>query len=358
MRCRWRWDGWCGSSAASGWRPLEVRRRCADSAALAAAARRIARIRRRCWPRCLSRRLGVPLADGLLRRRRHTQPQSELTPPQRWENVRQAFSVRAGYHLKEGPRALGGRYSDDRRDVQRSGPRAAEGRRRARDGRGRRAGDSLRHAPTAQFEDDDARLGHDSTVCDWARAAASLPAGRRSGWRASCGGLGTRSSLSKLPRAATSSVAARSRRSARAACSRRRFSGRCLAGEVDLAVHSLKDLPTEPVEGLMLAAVPARESAADVIVLVARSEEPGARLRTRRVCSLLPQRARWHGQLAAAGAVAACAAGFAGRRRARECRHAAAEVGRRAVRCDRAGRGRVATAGAWRIAFRRCCRST
>jgi hydroxymethylbilane synthase len=40
-----------------------------------------------------------------------------------------------------------------------------------------------------------------------------------------------------------------------------------LAHEVDLAVHSLKDLPTEPVEGLMLAAVPKRESAADVLVL-------------------------------------------------------------------------------------------
>jgi hydroxymethylbilane synthase len=39
-----------------------------------------------------------------------------------------------------------------------------------------------------------------------------------------------------------------------------------LAGEIDLAVHSLKDLPTEPVEGLMLAAVPPRESAADVLV--------------------------------------------------------------------------------------------
>jgi hydroxymethylbilane synthase len=39
-----------------------------------------------------------------------------------------------------------------------------------------------------------------------------------------------------------------------------------LAGEVDLAVHSLKDLPTEPVEGLILAAVPPRESSADVLV--------------------------------------------------------------------------------------------
>jgi hydroxymethylbilane synthase len=39
-----------------------------------------------------------------------------------------------------------------------------------------------------------------------------------------------------------------------------------LAGDVDLAVHSLKDLPTAPVEGLVLAAVPPRESAADVLV--------------------------------------------------------------------------------------------
>src|SRR3954469_2123267 len=47
-----------------------------------------------------------------------------------------------------------------------------------------------------------------------------------------------------------------------------------LTGDVDLGVHSLKDLPTEPVEGLLLAAVPARESSADVLVL--RSEERGA----------------------------------------------------------------------------------
>jgi hydroxymethylbilane synthase len=40
-----------------------------------------------------------------------------------------------------------------------------------------------------------------------------------------------------------------------------------VAGDVDLAVHSLKDLPTEPVEGLVLAAVPPRESSADVLVV-------------------------------------------------------------------------------------------
>lgn len=52
-----------------------------------------------------------------------------------------------------------------------------------------------------------------------------------------------------------------------------------LTGEVDLAVHSLKDLPTVPVEGLVLAAVPPRESPADGLVLArgARSEERGAK---------------------------------------------------------------------------------
>ncbi len=39
-----------------------------------------------------------------------------------------------------------------------------------------------------------------------------------------------------------------------------------LAGEIDIAVHSLKDLPTDPVAGLMLAAVPAREAVDDVLV--------------------------------------------------------------------------------------------
>lgn len=42
-----------------------------------------------------------------------------------------------------------------------------------------------------------------------------------------------------------------------------------LAGQVDVAIHSLKDLPTDTVAGLLLVAVPPRESPADV--LVARS---------------------------------------------------------------------------------------
>jgi hydroxymethylbilane synthase len=39
-----------------------------------------------------------------------------------------------------------------------------------------------------------------------------------------------------------------------------------LAKEVDFAVHSYKDLPTAPAEGLVIAAVPRREDARDVLV--------------------------------------------------------------------------------------------
>jgi len=39
-----------------------------------------------------------------------------------------------------------------------------------------------------------------------------------------------------------------------------------LDGRIDLAVHSLKDLPTEPVKGLALAAVPLRGSPFDVLI--------------------------------------------------------------------------------------------
>jgi hydroxymethylbilane synthase len=60
-----------------------------------------------------------------------------------------------------------------------------------------------------------------------------------------------------------------------------------LAREVDLAVHSLKDLPTESVDGLALAAVPSRESAADV--LVCGTDNP---VRPTVVLDVLPQGAR------------------------------------------------------------------
>jgi len=41
---------------------------------------------------------------------------------------------------------------------------------------------------------------------------------------------------------------------------------RLLAGELDLAVHSYKDLPTAPAPGLVIGAVPPREDARDVLV--------------------------------------------------------------------------------------------
>lgn len=69
-----------------------------------------------------------------------------------------------------------------------------------------------------------------------------------------------------------------------------------LAGEVDLAVHSAKDVPAQLAEGLEIAAVPARETAADAFVGQAGSldEVPaGARIGTsslRRRAQLLARR--------------------------------------------------------------------
>lgn len=70
-----------------------------------------------------------------------------------------------------------------------------------------------------------------------------------------------------------------------------------LDNQIDLAVHSLKDLPTAPVDRLALAAVPERESTADVLVArtAARIEDlpPAARVGTgslRRQAQLLHRR--------------------------------------------------------------------
>ncbi|WP_122816223.1 hydroxymethylbilane synthase [Nocardioides pantholopis] len=57
-----------------------------------------------------------------------------------------------------------------------------------------------------------------------------------------------------------------------------------LAGDVDVAVHSLKDLPTYPTEGVTLVAVPPREDPRDVVVardgLTLAELPPGSRVGT------------------------------------------------------------------------------
>jgi hydroxymethylbilane synthase len=58
-----------------------------------------------------------------------------------------------------------------------------------------------------------------------------------------------------------------------------------LDGQADVAVHSLKDLPTEQAAGLCLAAVPAREDTADALVLPPEAPKIKA-------LDQLPQRAR------------------------------------------------------------------
>lgn len=54
-----------------------------------------------------------------------------------------------------------------------------------------------------------------------------------------------------------------------------------LDGEIDLAVHSLKDLPTEPAEGLRIAAIPERTDPRDALVGARLTDlPPGAKVGT------------------------------------------------------------------------------
>jgi hypothetical protein len=78
-----------------------------------------------------------------------------------------------------------------------------------------------------------------------------------------------------------------------------------LDGRADLAVHSLKDLPTELPEGLVLAAVPEREDPRDAVV-------------GKRLADLARGRESGHQFAAPVGAIAQAAAGSGDRIGARE----------------------------------------
>jgi hydroxymethylbilane synthase len=64
-----------------------------------------------------------------------------------------------------------------------------------------------------------------------------------------------------------------------------------LDGTIDLAVHSLKDLPTAPVPGLRIAAVPVREDTRDVLIGCRYEELTAPRERPLRIGTGAPRRA-------------------------------------------------------------------
>ncbi len=109
-----------------------------------------------------------------------------------------------------------------------------------------------------------------------------------------------------------------------------------LAGRVDLAVHSMKDVPTDLPPGLTIAAIPRREDAADV--LISRTG--------RAVGGSAPRRAGRDQQPAAPGAAPSYPAGPGHRGCARESGHADPEVVQRGARCHRPGGGGSRAAGA------------
>ena len=105
-----------------------------------------------------------------------------------------------------------------------------------------------------------------------------------------------------------------------------------LEARVDLAVHSMKDVPTELPAGLMIAAICKREDVRDALVSSQWRDAGGA----------AAGRARGHQQPAPAGAVAPRAARSGDARDSRKRGHAHGEVAARRLRrhCARQSRAR------------------
>ena len=107
---------------------------------------------------------------------------------------------------------------------------------------------------------------HSRTLRLGTRGSLARPLAGRMGGRRNSGGSATRWNLSKSQRMATWTARPIEEIGTRGVFTKA-IQDALLEGRVDIAVHSLKDLPTEPVQGLSLAAVPERESPADVLVL-------------------------------------------------------------------------------------------
>ncbi|MEZ6070678.1 MAG: hypothetical protein R3C10_10495 [Pirellulales bacterium] len=108
-----------------------------------------------------------------------------------------------------------------------------------------------------------------------------------------------------------------------------------LDDRVDLVVHSLKDLPTVPVEGVSIAAVPPRETVADALV-----SREGRRLRE------LPVGAKVGTGSQRAGPLLQRAVGPRRATDPRQRRHAARQAGGGGIRRDRARRSGLEKIGA------------
>ena len=129
---------------------------------------------------------------------------------------------------------------------------------------------------------------------------------------------------------------ATARRGRQVALDRRARARRCVAGEIDLAVHSAKDVPGELADGTAIVAVPPRADPRDVLVGAPSLDAlpAGARVGT----SALRRRAQ----------LLAVRPGPRRGRAARQRRHAAAQARRRRGRRARARRRRAGAARARR----------
>lgn len=70
-----------------------------------------------------------------------------------------------------------------------------------------------------------------------------------------------------------------------------------LRGEVDLAVHSMKDLPTSPPEGLVITAVSYRDNPADLLLIRPEAADPGQAFKLRAGATVGTSAARRKAQL-------------------------------------------------------------